>query len=63
MRSSTMPAQPIPVALEQVRQRLSVAGAEPVDEMEGVARVVGHVNPPIPLHARRGDSGTRPMSF
>jgi hypothetical protein len=35
-------AQPIPVVLEQVRQRLAVARPEPLHEMEGIARIVRH---------------------
>jgi hypothetical protein len=37
------PVEAIPVALEQVRERLSVAGAEPLDELLGVGRVGWHV--------------------
>ena len=43
------PVQPIPVALEQVRQRLAVAAAKPLDEMEGIARIVRHESPSYPL--------------
>ena len=49
------PPQPVAVALEQVRQRLAVAAAEPLDELAGVGRIVRHDSPPILLPARRGD--------
>ena len=48
------PAQAIPVALEQVRQRLAVAAAEPLDELLGVARIIRHDSPHNLLHVRTG---------
>ncbi len=56
-------AQSISVALEQVRERLSVALAEPLLEMDGIARIIRHNSPHILLHAHRRDSGTRLVSF
>jgi hypothetical protein len=47
-------AQPISVALEQVRQGLSVACAETVDELAGIARVVCHGQSPYLFNMRAG---------
>src|SRR5262249_41375672 len=37
------PVKAIPIMLEQVRQRLAVAGAEPLDQLPGVGRFRWHV--------------------
>src|SRR5262249_6434244 len=37
------PVEAIPIALEQVGERLAVAGAEPLDELPGVGRFGWHV--------------------
>ena len=41
-------------ALEQVRQRLPVARAEPLEEMAGIARVVRHRQSPLSFYMRAG---------
>ncbi len=51
------------VALEQVRQRLAVAAAEPLDEMDGIARIVRHDSPRTLLPARRRNCGTNSVPF
>ena len=55
-------AQPIPVALEQVRRRLAVARLEPLNEMEGIARIVRYDSPQTLLPAQRFTSVTRLVS-
>ena len=55
-------AQPILVVLEQVRQRLAVAGPEPLNEMEGIARIVRRDRSHTLLREQRFTSVTRPVS-
>src|SRR5262245_56052442 len=52
-------AQPIPVALEQVRRRLAVARPDPLNEMEDIARIVRDDSPQTLLPAQRFTSVTR----